>query len=91
VEAERNTAMPPEFLLEQMAWREALDEADGDVPAVEALDAEVAGRERVLLQRLAREIDETGDARAAAATVRALMFVGRFREDIGRRLEALDA
>jgi molecular chaperone HscB len=91
VEAERNTAMPPEFLLEQMGWREALDEADGDVPAVEALDAEVAGRERVLLQRLAREIDETGDARAAAATVRALMFVGRFREDIGRRLEALDA
>jgi molecular chaperone HscB len=91
VDAERNTAMPPEFLLEQMAWREALDEAGDDAAAVEALDAEVAGRERVLLQRLAREIDETGDARAAAATVRALMFVARFREDIGRRLEALDA
>ena len=28
---------------------------------------------------------------AAAARVRALMFVARFRHDIGRRLEALDA
>ena len=91
VDAERNTAMPAEFLLEQMAWREALDEAGGDAPAVEALEGEVAARERALLQRLAREIDEAGDARAASATVRALMFVGRFREDIGRRLEALDA
>jgi molecular chaperone HscB len=91
VDAERNTAMPAEFLLEQMAWREALDEAGGDAPAVEALEGEVATRERALLQRLAREIDEAGDARAAAATVRALMFVGRFREDIVRRLEALDA
>ena len=91
VDAERNTAMPAEFLLEQMAWREALDEAGGDAPAVEALEGEVATRERALLQRLAREIDEAGDARAAAAPVRALMFVGRFREDIVRRLEALDA
>ena len=91
VDAERNTAMPPEFLLEQMAWRESLDDAGGDASAVEALDREVAGRERALLQRLTREIDETGDARAAAATVRALMFVSRFREDIGRRLEALEA
>ena len=91
VDAERNTAMPAEFLLEQMAWREALDEAGGDAPAVEALEGEVAARERALLQRLAREIDEAGDARAASATERALMFVGRFREDIGRRLEALDA
>jgi molecular chaperone HscB len=58
---------------------------------VHTLDREVAQRERALLELLGREIDELGDARAAAATVRALMFVGRFREDIHRRLEALDA
>ena len=30
IQAENNTAMPPAFLMQQMAWREALDEADGD-------------------------------------------------------------
>ena len=28
IDAERNTAMPPVFLAQQMAWREALDEAE---------------------------------------------------------------
>jgi molecular chaperone HscB len=82
--------MPPDFLLEQMAWREALDDA-ADAATVHTLDREVAERERTLLEQLGCEIDEAGDARSAAATVRALMFVGRFREDIHRRLEALDA
>ena len=90
VGAERNTAMPPDFLLEQMAWREALEDAR-DATSVKALDREVVQRERALLERLGREIDEVLDARLAAATVRALMFVGRFREDINRRLEVLDA
>src|SRR6188768_488702 len=29
IEAESNTAMPADFLMQQMQWREALDEADG--------------------------------------------------------------
>jgi molecular chaperone HscB len=36
VDAERNTAMPLDFLQQQMAWREALDDASG-LPALEAL------------------------------------------------------
>jgi len=90
IDAERNTAMPTEFLMQQMAWREALDEADG-VAAVESLDAEVSGHEQQQLAQLASLIDERGDMPAAAAQVRALMFVRRFRDDIHRRLEALDA
>ena len=42
-------------------------------------------------RRLAVLLDDEGDAAAAAATVRALMFVARFREDLLKRLEALDA
>lgn len=94
VEAERNTAMPPAFLMRQMEWREALDEAaDARDPAatIEALDDEVARDERAGLGRLEKLLDESGDTAAAAAEVRALMFVARFREDIARRLEALDA
>lgn len=89
IDAERNTAMPPAFLMQQMEWREALDDA-ATLAAVEALDAEVAAAERTLLAELQRLLDDAGDMAAAAAQVRALMFVRRFREDIDRRLEALE-
>jgi molecular chaperone HscB len=82
--------MPGAFLVRQMQWREALDEA-ADAAAVQAIDDEVARDERSGLARLAHLLDERGDTAAAAAEVRALMFVARFREDIARRLEALDA
>ncbi len=90
IEAERNTAMPPAFLMQQMQWREALDEAQG-LAAVEKIDDDVAAAERGMLADLQRLLDEAGDPAAAAAEVRALMFVRRFREDIGRRLESLEA
>jgi len=90
IDATSNTAMPPAFLMQQMAWREALDEA-ADASVVEALDEQVAGEEAAMLQRLQLTLDDQADAQAAAPQVRALMFVARFREDIQRRLEALDA
>lgn len=90
VEAERNTAMPAAFLMQQMAWREALDEADG-ADEIEALDERIAAEERAGLAELNTLLDERGDTAAAAAKVRALMFVARFRADIAARLEALDA
>ncbi|MBL8348688.1 MAG: Fe-S protein assembly co-chaperone HscB [Burkholderiaceae bacterium] len=90
IDAENNTAMPAAFLMQQMAWREALADAAG-AAAVEALDDQVAGHERALQAELGRTLDERDDAAAAAQQVRALMFVARFRGDIARRLEALDA
>lgn len=90
IDAERNTAMPKAFLMQQMQWRDELDEAR-DLTAVEDLDQRVADHQRNLLDELRATLDERGDAPAAAQQVRALMFVARFREDIRRRLEALDA
>jgi molecular chaperone HscB len=90
INAERNTAMPAAFLMQQMAWREALDEAQGPAD-VEALDASVAADESQMFVRLGSLLDEEQDTAAAAAQVRALMFVARFRQDIARRLDALDA
>lgn len=90
VEAESNTAMPAAFLMQQMQWREALEEA-GTLDEVQALEDEVLQAERLQLQQAQQLLDDDGDARAAAAQVRALMFVQRFRQDIERRLEALDA
>lgn len=89
INAENNTAMPGAFLMQQMAWREALDDA-ADADAVEALDDAVATEERRMLAMLGDALDQQGDTAAAAQQVRALMFVARFRDDIRRRLEALD-
>lgn len=89
IEAERNTAMPVSFLQQQMAWREALEEA-GDEPAVLALDEQVARHEAELLRGIGQLLDEQGDAPAAAERVRALMFVQKVRADLGRRLETFD-
>lgn len=90
IDAERNTAMPKAFLMQQMQWRDELAEAR-DLAAVEGLDQRVADQQLAFLDELRATLDDRGDAPAAAQQVRALMFVARFREDIRRRLEALDA
>jgi len=88
VDAENNTAMPPAFLMQQMEWREALDDAR-TLEQVEALAEHVTEHHRKALEGLRHLIDEQGDLGAAAQQVRALMFVERFATDIDRRLEAL--
>jgi len=88
IEADNNTAMPGAFLMQQMEWREALDDAR-TLDAVEALADDVTAHERRLQQQLATLIDERQDWPAAAAQVRALMFVVRFAADVDRRLDAL--
>jgi molecular chaperone HscB len=87
IEAENNTAMPGAFLMQQMEWREALDEAR-TLDVVEALAVDVAAHERRLQQQLATLIDERQDWPAAAAQVRALMFVVRVAAAVDRRLDA---
>jgi molecular chaperone HscB len=88
IDAENNTAMPAAFLMHQMQWREALDEA-ADAAAVEALNDEVLAYRSESLDALTRTLDERQDWPAAAQQVRALMFVERFAQDLDRRLEAL--
>jgi molecular chaperone HscB len=88
IEAENNTAMPREFLVQQMEWREALDAA-ADAPQVEVLADEVSAHRRAVLAQLQDTLDNQRDFKAAVQQVRALMFVERFAHDIDRRLEAL--
>ena len=90
IDADRHTAMPAPFLMQQMAWREALEEA-GSADQVEALDLEVGRQEKSLQAELARHLDESLDLEAAVGAVRSLMFLGRFRADIQRRMEALES
>jgi molecular chaperone HscB len=87
IDAERNTAMPAAFLLQQMGWREALDDARGDVDALAGLDAEVRRTEQELLHQVARLLDDEQTPIAAAERVRALMFIQKFRRDLTARLD----
>lgn len=88
IQAERNTAMPADFLMQQMAWREALDEAAGEADLQTLADMlETARRDR--LARVGHLLDEAHDAAAAAGEVRALMFIERFGEDVEDRLAQL--
>jgi molecular chaperone HscB len=89
IAARSNTAMPGDFLMQQMAWREALDAAAGDTELA-VLDAEVRNAERDLLAQLATLLDGVSASPALAAErVRALMFIQRFRADLNQRLDAL--
>jgi molecular chaperone HscB len=88
IEAENNTAMPTAFLMQQMAWREALDDA-ADLAQVEALAEELKAHRESALAQLQATLDDQRDFAAAAREVRALMFSERFAHDIEQRLEAL--
>jgi molecular chaperone HscB len=88
IQAENNTAMPAEFLMQQMQWREALEEADSPAQ-VQALADEVAARRRAMLQEAGVLADERNDYAALTAQVRALMFVERFATDVENRLDQL--
>jgi molecular chaperone HscB len=86
--AEDNTAMPTAFLMQQMEWREALEDAQSEAD-VDRLDDEVSEARRSLLAECARLLDEAQDPAGAAQQVRALMFVARFARDIEARREQL--
>jgi molecular chaperone HscB len=88
IEAENNTAMPAEFLMEQMAWRESLEEADS-AEALDLLDSNLAAARQQVLQHIEQMLDAEGDPKAAAQQVRALMFIERFSQDVERRREQL--
>ena len=89
VDAEASPAIPAEFLARQMQWREALDDAAG-VEDVQALDERIAHDEAERLDAIAQFLDDANAPAAAAAQVRASMFVARLREAVRRRLDALD-
>jgi molecular chaperone HscB len=87
IDAHGNTAMPAAFLMQQMAWREALDDVRDDADALAALDAEVRHTEHGLLSETERLLDDANDSATAAERVRALMFIHKFRKDLAERLE----
>ena len=84
VEAHSNTAMPADFLMQQMEWREALDDAE-DAGALQALACEVQQASSDALQEVTAAIDTQQDMPAAAALVRRMMFIQKFAQEVRQR------
>jgi molecular chaperone HscB len=89
VNAHSNTAMPAAFLMEQMQWREDLDDADSD-EALNALRETVDATQHRLLGECAQRIDHLRDFAAAVQSVRALMFIEKFGHDLDLAFDKLE-
>jgi len=93
VGGETDTAMPKEFLIEQMQWREALDDAAHahDPVQLERLRSQLIAQRSALLGEIQSLFDASGDVGACAAAVRKLMFLEKFGEDVARAFDTLEA
>ncbi|WP_426109795.1 Fe-S protein assembly co-chaperone HscB [Massilia sp. PWRC2] len=91
LQTESNTAMPLDFLMQQMEWRDMLGEAraGADVGALEALDGQVRQARAAQLAEVGRQLD-SGDFVAAGEGVRALMFLEKFGEELQHAFDAVD-
>jgi len=94
VNAENNTSMPPAFLIQQMEWREALDDCkalknlDTKITALEALLEEVDASHAQVLAQSAHLLDADHNYTAAVGQVRALMFIEKFAQEVQHGLDA---
>lgn len=88
IEAESNTSMPADFLMQQLQWREALDEAR-DGAALQALDDITASARDRLLADIGRALDVDSDYARGASLVRQLMFIDKFGTEIASAVEGL--
>jgi molecular chaperone HscB len=85
IDAERNTAMPEDFLMQQMEWRESMEDAVAarDVRGLSQLADEVyaaIAESELLLEHL---LDSpSADVARASAEVRRLMFLTKFQSQV---------
>jgi molecular chaperone HscB len=91
VGASENTAMEPAFLMQQMEWRERVEDAADakNVSGLMALLDELRDDERQRFERLSVLLDSRADQPAAEA-VRQLMFLERVAGEIGHQIERLE-
>jgi molecular chaperone HscB len=86
---ETNTAMPAVFLLQQMEWRESLDEHADDFAALDTLAVEVDSAYQAALAELAEAIDRTHNYERAAELLRGLLFIDKFATELDDAIAAL--
>lgn len=91
LQVDSNTAMPADFLMQQMEWREALQAAHeaNDQTALEQLQKELATATQLIHQEVAHQLDQQHDVATAAAAVRRWLFIEKCVVEIHHALETL--
>lgn len=89
INAENNTAMPGVFLMQQMEWREALEDAESiqDLDKI-ALESRTGAHEQLL--KIEQTLDHQKNFPEAAQQVRSLMFIDRFAREVDERIDLLE-
>jgi molecular chaperone HscB len=85
---ETNTAMPAQFLMQQMEWREALDEVRDQPSKLDDLYKEVEQTRANLLKEVETSIDGANDFELAAKQLRALLFIDKFSAELEDAISA---
>ncbi|MDD2933158.1 MAG: Fe-S protein assembly co-chaperone HscB [Methylotenera sp.] len=90
--ADTNTAMPMDFLMQQMAWREQLEDAKAakDIPALEQLMTELQAESKSIQADLAKLFDTKKDYPSATDAARKLIFIDKVCADIHQAIEQLE-
>ena len=88
-----NTKMAPAFLMQQMEWREAIEEARAgkSVDALNALSDDLRAAHRRIEAQLAELIDTAHDFAAATEAVRQLRFMDKVIAEVGDVYEELES
>jgi molecular chaperone HscB len=89
INAHSNTAMPSAFLMQQMEWRESLDDATSASDLTQ-LRQTVEAAQADLLHRCAHALDVDRDYAAAVHAVRALLFLDKFLRDLDRAFDQFE-
>ena len=89
---ETNTAMPPEFLMQQMELRESVEEAVAtkDPARLDKLRHDLARSRQSLEQQIAEAIDRKKDYPGAAGLVRKLQFLDKLDSEIDAAYESVE-
>ena len=90
---EKNTQMPADFLMQQMEWREAMEDAKAakNMDDLEQLLTEMQLDAKKLQANLTDLIDTQKDYKAATDAARKLIFIDKVCADIHKAIEHLDA
>ena len=89
---ETNTAMPADFLVQQMALRESLEEAvqTRDAAGLDALRSELVVEKQSVEKQIAQALDTEKDYKGAAGLVRKLQFLHRLDDEIDAAYDTLE-
>ena len=88
---ESNTSMPADFLMQQMEWRESVEEgrARRDIASLEALRREIDASRAEMQALLARALGGDRNYDAGCSLVRKLRFLDKIETEIDDVLESI--